>query len=301
MTWHLAGGTPDSVAGLTVEECKPGNAPRLLFSAMDAGVATEIERAFAAGRSRRGLQFAQSSHGAGRAADRPRNQSRSPEARPRPAAPPRLEGADRHQSQLLHHRPRHGSRTDEAVRHHQGPRHHHAGHLRRRLPGRRVHGHHGQRHSLHRQRRRKDGDGDAEDHGRVRRRSHRAARPPRSAPTATASPWSMATPKPSPWSSPPSPRRPTCGTRSIPSPPSRSSAICRAPRPAPSSTWTRPTARSRARTPSASAAWRPSSDACAPAPCSITSSSCSATTPSAAPPAPPCLNAELMHSEGMLD
>jgi aspartate-semialdehyde dehydrogenase len=47
MTWHLAGGTPDSVAGLAVEECKPGNAPRLLFSAMDAGVATEIERAFA--------------------------------------------------------------------------------------------------------------------------------------------------------------------------------------------------------------------------------------------------------------
>jgi aspartate-semialdehyde dehydrogenase len=47
MTWHLAGGTPDTVAGLTVEESKPGNAPRLLFSAMDAGVATEIERAFA--------------------------------------------------------------------------------------------------------------------------------------------------------------------------------------------------------------------------------------------------------------
>jgi aspartate-semialdehyde dehydrogenase len=47
MTWHLSGGTPDSVAGLTVEECKPGNAPRLLFSAMDAGVATDIERAFA--------------------------------------------------------------------------------------------------------------------------------------------------------------------------------------------------------------------------------------------------------------
>jgi aspartate-semialdehyde dehydrogenase len=47
MTWHLAGGTPASVAGLQVEECKPGNAPRLLFSAMDASVATEIERAFA--------------------------------------------------------------------------------------------------------------------------------------------------------------------------------------------------------------------------------------------------------------
>jgi aspartate-semialdehyde dehydrogenase len=35
------------VADLTVEECKPGNAPHLLFSAMDASVATEIERAFA--------------------------------------------------------------------------------------------------------------------------------------------------------------------------------------------------------------------------------------------------------------
>jgi aspartate-semialdehyde dehydrogenase len=47
MTWHLSGGAPETVAGLTVEESKPGNAPRLLFSAMDASVATEIERAFA--------------------------------------------------------------------------------------------------------------------------------------------------------------------------------------------------------------------------------------------------------------
>jgi len=30
-----------------VEECKPGNAPRLVFSSMDASVATEIEQAFA--------------------------------------------------------------------------------------------------------------------------------------------------------------------------------------------------------------------------------------------------------------
>ena len=30
-----------------MEECKPGNAPQLLFSAMDASIATEIERAFA--------------------------------------------------------------------------------------------------------------------------------------------------------------------------------------------------------------------------------------------------------------
>src|ERR1051326_8743194 len=45
--WHLGGATPDSVANLIVEESKPGNAPRLLFSAMDASVATDIERAFA--------------------------------------------------------------------------------------------------------------------------------------------------------------------------------------------------------------------------------------------------------------
>ena len=47
MTWHSAGVVPETVKELAVEECKPGNAPRLLFSAMDAGVATEIERAFA--------------------------------------------------------------------------------------------------------------------------------------------------------------------------------------------------------------------------------------------------------------
>ena len=45
--WHLGGTTPESVAELVVEECKPGHAPRLLFSSMDASVATEIEQAFA--------------------------------------------------------------------------------------------------------------------------------------------------------------------------------------------------------------------------------------------------------------
>lgn len=45
--WRLAGEMPASAAALTVSESKPGNAPRLVFSAMDASVATEIERAFA--------------------------------------------------------------------------------------------------------------------------------------------------------------------------------------------------------------------------------------------------------------
>ncbi len=46
--WHLGGETPASVADLAVRESKPGHAPKLVFSAMDASVATEIEQAFAA-------------------------------------------------------------------------------------------------------------------------------------------------------------------------------------------------------------------------------------------------------------
>lgn len=45
--WHLGGTAPDFVSALTVEEAKPGNAPQIVFSAMDASVATEIEQAFA--------------------------------------------------------------------------------------------------------------------------------------------------------------------------------------------------------------------------------------------------------------
>ncbi|MGD0297441.1 MAG: aspartate-semialdehyde dehydrogenase [Bryobacteraceae bacterium] len=45
--WRLDGAMPSGVEGMHVEECKPGNAPRLVFSAMDASVATEIEQAFA--------------------------------------------------------------------------------------------------------------------------------------------------------------------------------------------------------------------------------------------------------------
>jgi aspartate-semialdehyde dehydrogenase len=45
--WRLDGAMPQPARDLMVEECKPGSAPRLLFSSMDASVATEIERAFA--------------------------------------------------------------------------------------------------------------------------------------------------------------------------------------------------------------------------------------------------------------
>jgi aspartate-semialdehyde dehydrogenase len=47
-TWRLDGAMPAGVAGIPVNECKPAvGAPRLMFSSMDASVATEIEREFA--------------------------------------------------------------------------------------------------------------------------------------------------------------------------------------------------------------------------------------------------------------
>jgi aspartate-semialdehyde dehydrogenase len=46
-TWRLDGVMPDSVADLVVNDAIPGSAPKLMFSAMDASVATDIERAFA--------------------------------------------------------------------------------------------------------------------------------------------------------------------------------------------------------------------------------------------------------------
>jgi aspartate-semialdehyde dehydrogenase len=46
-SWRLGGEIPAYVRDIVVSESKPLDAPRLVFSAMDASVATEIERAFA--------------------------------------------------------------------------------------------------------------------------------------------------------------------------------------------------------------------------------------------------------------
>lgn len=48
MSWRLGGETPAYVRDIVVSDSKPEGAPRLVFSAMDASVATEIEQAFAA-------------------------------------------------------------------------------------------------------------------------------------------------------------------------------------------------------------------------------------------------------------
>jgi aspartate-semialdehyde dehydrogenase len=46
--WRLATPIPESVMGTTVEACIPGRGPRVVFSALDASVAGDIEQAFAA-------------------------------------------------------------------------------------------------------------------------------------------------------------------------------------------------------------------------------------------------------------
>ena len=46
--WRLAASIPDDAARRTVEGCIPGRGPRVVFSALDASVAGDIERAFAA-------------------------------------------------------------------------------------------------------------------------------------------------------------------------------------------------------------------------------------------------------------
>ncbi len=48
MKWRLATPPPADVLGKRVEACTPGNAPRIVFSALDANAANEIEPAFAA-------------------------------------------------------------------------------------------------------------------------------------------------------------------------------------------------------------------------------------------------------------
>ncbi len=48
MKWRLSSVPPPEVLGMKVEACVPGNAPRILFSGLDATAAKDIEPAFAA-------------------------------------------------------------------------------------------------------------------------------------------------------------------------------------------------------------------------------------------------------------
>jgi aspartate-semialdehyde dehydrogenase len=48
MKWRLSTPPPESVLSMGVDACTPGRAPKILFSALDAGAAKDIEPAFAA-------------------------------------------------------------------------------------------------------------------------------------------------------------------------------------------------------------------------------------------------------------
>src|SRR5262249_55184752 len=46
-SWQLEGSPPSRTAEMTVDECKPGRGPRLVFSSMAGALAGEIEGEFA--------------------------------------------------------------------------------------------------------------------------------------------------------------------------------------------------------------------------------------------------------------
>src|SRR5471030_2890960 len=88
-----------------------------------------------AGRPRGSLEFPQQPHGARCAAAGAGDQSGSPEADTGAATRARLERADRDQSELLHHRLDHGPGAVQAVRHRQDYYHHAAGRFGAGYPG----------------------------------------------------------------------------------------------------------------------------------------------------------------------
>ena len=45
--WRLPTPMPEAVRHLTVDACVPGRGPKVVFSALDAGVAGDVEEAFA--------------------------------------------------------------------------------------------------------------------------------------------------------------------------------------------------------------------------------------------------------------
>ena len=252
--WRLETPIPAGIAERSVEACTPGRGPRLVFSALDASVAGEIEQAFAdAG------HFVVSNS---------KNHRMDPTV---PLLVPEVnadhlgllpvqekararQGRDRDQPELLHGRAHDGARAAQALRHPLGARDHDAGGLRRGLPRRPVARHPRQRDPLHRRRGGEDRDRDAEDprplrerHGRVppgegqrahepRARGRRAHRVGVDRARAEA------------------PRPPTCARRSTASRDGRSSSACRPPRRRRSSTSTSRTGRSRASTRTAAAA-----------------------------------------------
>ena len=66
--WRLAAPMPEDVAGIKVDACVPGRGPKIVFSALDAKAADELEHVFAGSRAHRPQQRPDAPHGSARAA-----------------------------------------------------------------------------------------------------------------------------------------------------------------------------------------------------------------------------------------
>ena len=130
--WRLSTPMPDAARDTVVQPPVPGQ-----------GAGARVLRARRLGRHRdrrrlcrrrphRRQQRAQLPHGRARAAARARGQRRAPRARARAGRGQRLEGAHRHQPELLDRVPRDVARAAARVRAEERHRHHAAGRLRRR-------------------------------------------------------------------------------------------------------------------------------------------------------------------------
>ena len=72
--WRLPERRPDGLGALEVQACRPGRGPKIVFSALDAGVAGDLERGLRRGGAYRGEQRAELPDGARRTVARPRGQ-----------------------------------------------------------------------------------------------------------------------------------------------------------------------------------------------------------------------------------
>ena len=185
VTWRLETPPPDDVRRMQVQACTPGQGPRLVFSALDAAVAKDLEPAYAAAGASGHQQYPDGADGSGRAAGHSRGQRRSSRPDHAPAPRARLDRGDRDEPQLLDGGDCAGPRAAAPVRPAVADGDHPPGRLRRRVSWRALPRHPRQRRAGHFRRRRKDRERDPEDPRHLRgRRGRRCTR------------WSSARPRP---------------------------------------------------------------------------------------------------------
>ena len=167
--WRLAVPIPEGAIGRMVEACTPGRGPKVVFSALDASVAGEIEQAVCGGGPLRRQQRAQLPDGSAGAVAHSRGQRRPLDAPAGTAAHQRLERRYRDQSQLFDRRSCHGSGAFARLRSPVGDGLDDAGGVGGWISGRAVARYSWERRPVHRRRGREDRIRDTEDSWQERR------------------------------------------------------------------------------------------------------------------------------------